>query len=255
MEPWLVALANGDFESAWKEFHGRYHRLILATIRRLVHDPGDRGDVCASVCAALVADRCARLRRYSPAASGPSAAGTWVVAVVRNLTVDWLRKEHGRPRFTVPPALSPLQQAIYSAICLDGHSPAVAYELLGTRRPDVGSFREFLRAVRETHLAAPCPRSVPLRRPAPAPEPEPLPSPEGPVESAEAALRLRAALATLPPDLRLAVELYVVEQLPAAEVARLVGWPNAKAVYNRVSRALAQLRARLGQAGIGRGDL
>ena len=253
MEPWLVSLSEGDSEAAWNGFHGRYRRLILATIRRLVHDPNDLMDVYASVCAAFVADGCARLRRYSPEASGPSGAGTWVVAVVRNLTVDWLRKEHGRTRHTVPASLSPLQQAIYSAICIEGHSPTVAYELLRARRPDVGAFSEFLRVVRETHLVAPCPQGLPLHRPAPVAQP--VPSPADAAETAEAALRVRAALATLPPDLRLAVELYVVEQLPAAEVARLVGWPNAKAVYNRVTRALAQLRARLGQAGIGKGDL
>jgi RNA polymerase sigma factor (sigma-70 family) len=214
-------------------------------------------EVYASVCASFVADSCARLRRYSPEASGPSGAGSWVVAVVRNLTVDWLRKQHGRPRFTLPASLSPLQQAIYSAICLEGHSAAVAYELLSARRPDVGAFGAFLRAVRETQLAAPCPQSAPLRRPVPLPETAPStgPSPSDTAETSEAALRLRAALAPLPPDLRLAIELYVVERLPAAEVARLVGWPNAKAVYNRVTRALAQLRVQLGQSGIGQGDL
>lgn len=251
MEPWLDSLSDGDSEAAWNGFHGRYRRLILATIRRLVHDPDDLMDVYASVCAAFVADDCARLRRYSPGGSGASGAGTWVVAVVRNLTVDWLRKEHGRPRLTVPSSLSPLQQAIYSAICIEGHSPTVAYELVKARRPDIGSFHEFLRVVRETHRTAPCPQGVPLRRTAP----EPVPSPADEAETSEAALRVRAELSTLPPDLRLAIELYVVEQLPAADVARLVGWPNAKAVYNRVTRALAQLRARLGQAGIGKGDL
>jgi RNA polymerase sigma factor (sigma-70 family) len=253
MEPWLVSLRDGDSEAAWNGFHRRYRRLILATIRRLVHDPDDLMDVYASVCAALVADGCARLRRYSPGVSGPSGAGTWVVAVVRNLTVDWLRKEHGRTRLTVPSSLSPLQQAIYSAICIEGHSPTAAYELLRARRSDVGGFHEFLRVVRQTHLAAPCPQGVPLRPTAPAPEP--VPSPADDAETSEAALRVRAELGTLPPDLRLAIELYVVERIPAADVARLVGWPNAKAVYNRVTRALAQLRARLGQAGIRKGDL
>jgi DNA-directed RNA polymerase specialized sigma24 family protein len=43
--------------------------------------------------------------------------------------------------------------------------------------------------------------------------------------------------------------------MAAADVARLVGWPDAKAVYNRVYRALATLRAELGREGIGSGDL
>ena len=47
----------------------------------------------------------------------------------------------------------------------------------------------------------------------------------------------------------------MVEQLTATEVARIVGWPNAKAVYNRVYRALAQIRAGFERQGIGRDDL
>ena len=33
------------------------------------------------------------------------------------------------------------------------------------------------------------------------------------------------------------------------------GWPNAKAVYNRLHRALASLRTELARSGIGPGDL
>jgi DNA-directed RNA polymerase specialized sigma24 family protein len=54
---------------------------------------------------------------------------------------------------------------------------------------------------------------------------------------------------------RLAVELFVVERMAAADVARVVGWPNAKAVYNRVYRVLMALRAELHKEGIGPGDL
>jgi RNA polymerase sigma factor (sigma-70 family) len=54
--------------------------------------------------------------------------------------------------------------------------------------------------------------------------------------------RLAAALSTLPADERLAIQLYVIDELPAAEVARVLGWPSAKTVYNRVGRALKVLR-------------
>jgi DNA-directed RNA polymerase specialized sigma24 family protein len=63
------------------------------------------------------------------------------------------------------------------------------------------------------------------------------------------------ALESLPRDERLAVQLFIVDELSAVEVARAVGWPNAKAVYNRVYRALAALRASLEKEGIRRGDL
>jgi DNA-directed RNA polymerase specialized sigma24 family protein len=67
--------------------------------------------------------------------------------------------------------------------------------------------------------------------------------------------RLATALASQPADVQLAINLFVVEGMSAADVARLVGWPNAKAVYNRVTRALAHLRTQLGREGIGPGDL
>ena len=67
--------------------------------------------------------------------------------------------------------------------------------------------------------------------------------------------RLTDMLNALEPERRLAIQLFVVEELPAAEVARIVGWPNAKAVYNRVYRALAALRAELERQGIGPDDL
>jgi DNA-directed RNA polymerase specialized sigma24 family protein len=43
--------------------------------------------------------------------------------------------------------------------------------------------------------------------------------------------------------------------MPADQVARSLGLQNAKAVYNRVYRALAQLRERLERSGIGAGNL
>jgi RNA polymerase sigma factor (sigma-70 family) len=73
------------------------------------------------------------------------------------------------------------------------------------------------------------------------------------VEASELKERLRGALEILDPDDRLAVQLYVVDGLAAAEVAFIIGWPNPKTVYNRVYRALSALRARLEQEGIAPG--
>jgi RNA polymerase sigma factor (sigma-70 family) len=72
---------------------------------------------------------------------------------------------------------------------------------------------------------------------------------------AEQQTLLARALEALPPDDRLAVQLYVVDEMPAEQVARALGYPSAKTVYNRVYRALAAIRASLEQAGIRGGDL
>ena len=62
--------------------------------------------------------------------------------------------------------------------------------------------------------------------------------------------QIERALAKLAPEDRLAVQLFVIDDLSAAEVARLIGWPSAKTVYNRVSRALTAMRADFKRRGI-----
>ena len=255
MEPWLAKLSEGDAQAAWDLFDARYRPLILATIKRLVPDRDDLMDVYGTVCQALSADDFSRLRSYSQQSARPATVATWLVAVIRNLTVDWLRRRDGRRRLTVPSTLSPLQAEIYQAVCLDGSSHVEAYEVLRARTEFEMSFHEFLRHVRETHALAPCPQySFRRSRSSDPPGESVAPTPDL-AETAEAVRRLGAALATQPADVRLAVQLFVVDRLSAAEVARAVGWPDAKTVYNRVYRALASIRARLEHEGIGPGDL
>jgi len=255
VEPWLSELVAGRHSVAWDLFLGRYRRLILATIKRLVHDHDDIMDVFSTVCQALSDDDCARLKRYVDAPRRGASFSTWLVIVVRNLTIDWLRKRDGRRRHTLPPNLSPLQQRIYQAIVFDGKSQVEAYEQLCTETATSLTFTAFLREVRETYRLAPRPLDETPRAfvgwgPDAAAEPV-----CDPAETAESARRIAQALASLPPDVRLAVELFVVEHMSAADVARAIGWPNAKAVYNRVHRALAAMRALLEREGISLDDL
>lgn len=274
MEPWQSKLAQGDAQGAWDLFAERYRRLILATIKRLVPDHDDVMDVYSTVCQALAAKDCARLKRYSnysDQSARRASVATWTVIVVRNLTVDWLRQQEGRRRVSIPTNLSALGQAIYRAVCIEGCSHVEAYEMIRARTALTLSFPEFLREVRVTHRIAPCPRNASVRRAVLAPESDDINNINDindvhdvtdvaapaldPAEAAELASRLAGALASQPPDVRLAVELFVIERASAADVARVVGWPNAKAVYNRVYRALEALRAGLVREGIGPGDL
>ncbi len=66
---------------------------------------------------------------------------------------------------------------------------------------------------------------------------------------------LREALETLPTEERVALQLFVIEGLSAADVARLVGWDSAKTVYNHVYRSLSAVRRFLLDRGIGPSDL
>jgi len=256
MEEWLSTLNAGNSHEAWDLFIARFRVLIIATIRRTVRDPDDLMDLFAIVCQSLSANDFSRLRSYSAASPQRASVATWLVIVVRNLTIDWLRKEHGRPRVAVPDSLSPLQREIYRAVCLDGHSHVEAYELVRSRSHSALTFPEFLRELRATHRIAPCVDRLPRRNSSDRPAADAVTDAGvDPLETAESARRIAAALGQLPADVRLAVQLFVIEQLPAADVARVVGWPDAKSVYNRVYRALAAIRAGLEASGIEREDL
>ena len=89
----------------------------------------------------------------------------------------------------------------------------------------------------------------------PLPPPEEEPALADAVGQAEHGARINEAMESLSADDRLAIQLFVVEELPAADVARVLGFPNAKTVYNRVYRALADLRVRLERIGITGVDL
>jgi RNA polymerase sigma factor (sigma-70 family) len=256
VEPWISQLAGGHPGAAWDLFVARYRPLLVATIRRLVQDHDDVMDVFSHVCQALSANDLARLRRYVDPPEHGAAFSTWLVAVVRNLTIDWLRQRDGRVRRSVPAHLSPLQQQIYAAVFVEGRSHVEAYELAVARSGSAMPFPAFLREVRAIYRLVPLPHGEPRRRPLRGlpPDQAATPAPD-PVESAESARRIGALLGSLPSDVRLAVELFVVERLSAADVARAVGWPNPKTVYNRVYRALVALREDLVRAGFGPGDL
>lgn len=258
MEPWQSALARGEVAAAWDLFIERYRPLILATIRRTLQDDDDVFEVFADVCQILAAEDLARLRRYDPNAGRRARFSTWLVVVVRNRTIDWVRSRSGRRRVTPPVGLTGIQQEIFRYVIAEKRSHLEAFALL-ENGPEPGlTFRTFLRELAETYRAVEGrdPRGV-LRylRGPPGLESQAPASADERLLAADARTRLAELLDTLPDDTRLAVQLFVVDELPATDVARTLGWPNAKAVYNRVTRALAALRRELERQGLTRKDL
>ncbi|HUF25539.1 MAG TPA: sigma-70 family RNA polymerase sigma factor [Gemmatimonadaceae bacterium] len=258
MEPWRVALDGGDAESAWDLFIDRYRRLIIATIRRTLDEHDDVADVFAQVCQALSGDDLRLLRRFTERGDSGAKFSTWLVVVVRNQTIDWIRRRSGRPRVTAPESLSPIQREIFQHVFADRRSHAEAYELMEGGAAAGMSYRLFLRELALTYrlVDSTGPRGV-LRylQPPPRLEPEAELHAQDALQVSEARARLEEVLESLPDDTRLAVHLFVVDELPAERVARTVGWPGAKDVYNRVYRALDKLRRALERQGIRRGDL
>jgi RNA polymerase sigma factor (sigma-70 family) len=256
METWQARLERGDTDGAWTAFDRAYQRLIHTVIRRLETHPDQVDEVRSEVTAALAADRLARLRRYSSDDPSGATLSSWLVVVVRRLVIDWLRRERGRHRNDVPTDLEGWQRAMYIARCLERLSVAESFERLRGQRNEDLDFPLFLRELRTLARSHPCPEFRPARDAVTVPVPFDLAvSVADPGEAVDLSRRLGVLLAEEPADLRLAIQLFVVDELPASEVSRVVGWPDAKAVYNRVGRALHRMRETLMRAGIESGDL
>jgi RNA polymerase sigma factor (sigma-70 family) len=247
VEPWRAALDAGNYDTAWTLFLARYHRLIGATIARCTPDSEDAHDAFAHVCDQLWEGELRRLRRFGEHAERKAKFSTWLVVVVRNLAIDWRRSRDGRPRATSPPGLSPLREQIYRLVLVERRSHAEAYEIIRARSERLCPFPHFLREVADTYRAVDARRWSQLSmQHMLAYESADLAAPEADTEEVEVhRSRLAEALSKLSKADRGAIQLFVVEARPAAEVARALGWASSKTVYNRVRRALAVLRSRL----------
>jgi RNA polymerase sigma factor (sigma-70 family) len=256
VEPWIAPLEAGDRERAWDLFVERYRRLIFSAIRHYTGEPDDVMDVFARVCEALRENDFARLRRCADHFDPARPLSTWLVVVVRNLTIDWFRHRDGRRRLsTIVTTLTPIRQRIFQCVFVDGHSHVETYELLRSREALDLPFGEFLNELRATYRAVRAGRGGPLAAELAVPPPAVPDAPPDPAVAAEQRAMLGQALEALSPEERLAVQLYVVDEMPADQVAHVLGYPNAKTVYNKVYRALGAIRSHLTQSGIRGGDL
>ena len=256
-EPTLDRLRAGDLDGAWSTFVDRYRRLIFAQIRRATTEPDDVMDIFAHVCERLRENDLARLKTFAFEPAPRASFATWLVAVLRNLIVDWFRARDGRSRAQMPSSLSPLATRMYELVFLEHRSHREAFELALLTNGDSGvTPRDCRRALREAHRAALIGAIGTRARPVAAvPYAEWVAVSEDPTSVVDASEALRLAIQTLDAESQLAIQLFVVEEMPAAEIARVLRLGNAKAVYNRVYRGLAVIRAALASQGIRKGDL
>jgi RNA polymerase sigma factor (sigma-70 family) len=256
LERWLEELQAGRPEAGWDAFLDAYRALLFAVIRHYVQDHDDVMDVFTWICEGLRKNDFRRLRSYAAEPVHRASFATWLVAVVRNLAVDWLRRRDGRERAdAIDSTLSPLQRRIREEVFTRGRTHAEAYELIRSRDCADLTFGRFLRELAEVYRAVTQGRGRLARELAsPAPPGTAFSELEA-LASGDARRALVGPLRSLPREDRVAVEMYVIDEVPAADIARVLGLPNAKSVYNRVYRALEAMRRELERAGIGRDDL
>ena len=258
MEDWVVCLQEGRPDPAWDLFLARYRRLIFAAVRHYAQDYDEVMDVFARVCEALRENDFARLRRCAARFDPARPFSTLLVVIVRNLTVDWYRHRDGRPRLSLLAAeLPPMQKRIFEYVFLEQRSHVEAYELLCSRDGASLSFSGFLKELTATYRSALAGRKgrVVADLAVSGPHSGAGDPCDDPAALAERRAILSVALDSIPADDRLAVQLYVVDEMPAEQVARALGFSSAKTVYNRVYRALAAIRACLEREGITGADL
>ena len=242
----MAELQRGRIDAAWDLFLDRYRRLIFAAIRHYAQDYDDVMDVFARVCESLREADLKRLRTYIAQPTHTARFSTWLVTVVRNLTIDWFRHRDGRRRLSsVAAGLPPLRRRIFEHVFLHKKSHVEAYELMRSADCVDLSFGQFLVEVSATYRAVGDGRRGRILRELGGPVPPVADTEDASDAISERREELEDALSALSPEERVAVELYVVEEMPAESVAKVVGWPNAKAVYNHVYRALAAMRTRL----------
>jgi DNA-directed RNA polymerase specialized sigma24 family protein len=176
---------------------------------------------------------------------------------VRNLIVDWFRARDGRSRAQPPKSLSLLAKRIYELVFLEHRSHREACELVLLSASGSGvTPGDCRRALREAHRAAFVGAVGTRARPVAAvPVAEWVAEPADASSAGDAGEALRLAMQTLDAESQLAIQLFVVEEMPAADIAHMLHLGSAKAVYNRVYRGLAVIREALASRGIRKGDL
>lgn len=255
----LQQLRSGEPQEAWAGFLREHSPLLLQVVRHFERDADDAADCFQFVCERLCADRFRRLRQFRP--DGPASFPTWLRAVVRNLCLDWRRKESGRRRvFRSVARLSAFDQEVFRRVYEQGASQDEALQLLRTAHADVTPDAVAASVERIENELTPNQRRLLGGRPAPGAAreraagrddallniPDARPDPEAQAVLHETQDALRGALARLPKRDRLLIRLRFEDELTLEQIARLLDLGNAQRADRQIKDVLARLRADMG---------
>lgn len=252
------ALRTERAQTAWTEFLEGYGPIILQAVRRSIWDSECAADCFVFVCEQLSARGYRRLLQFRP----DSAASfvTWLRVVVRNLALDWYRKQMGRHRrFESIERLPLLHQEIYRFRYQEGRSLDETYLALCGRFPKLTAdtvsdadteLRQSLSSRQEWLLVARQSQTVALDSADSTDSPQievadPTPGPEDLAISLDEWRRLGRGLAKLDAPERLLLQLRFGRGVTLAKVARLVGLPDAQTADRRIRATLDRLRKEL----------
>jgi RNA polymerase sigma factor (sigma-70 family) len=92
----LVELRSSLPQGAWEQFLLEYGAVLYQVVRTFTREEEEARDCFVFVCEKLAEKGYGRLLRFKP--DGAASFVTWLRVVARNLSLDWQRKVHGRPR-------------------------------------------------------------------------------------------------------------------------------------------------------------
>ena len=257
----LEQINSRDPEEAWGVFLDEYSTTIFQVVRHIERDSDSVPDCFQFVCERLSANSFQRLRKFRP--QGPAVFSTWLRAVVRNLCLDWHRKQFGRHRFFRSISrLSVFDQEVFRHFYERRLSFDETLQSLRSIFPDIttGQLDES-RARIEQALTIKQRRLLDARisqranmtgasldeiATAKANISDPAPNPEAQALLKERAMALRRAVGRLPQHERLLIRLRFEQELTLEQVAKLLDLGNAQRVERQVKAILEKLREELG---------
>src|SRR5579859_592233 len=130
----IELLATHEFQQAWTEFLEAYSPLIFHTVKLFERDDDPVADCFLFVCERLSEKNFRRLRSFK--LNGAARFSTWLRVVLRNLCLDWRRKEFGRHRvFQSIARLDALDQDIFRCIYEQGLAKEESFVILRAKHP------------------------------------------------------------------------------------------------------------------------
>jgi RNA polymerase sigma factor (sigma-70 family) len=263
--PMLSTLSSTEPQSAWCAFLDRYSGLIYHVVLSFDRDPDRSGNCYLFVCEQLSANDFRRLRKFD--VGGRATFSTWLCAVMRNLCLDWHRKEHGRHRmFGSVARRSATDQLLFEVVFRRGFSAEEAREELSRRGVELSfaaveeRISDLRRCLSSRQLWLLSSGNTVLdsidgeeERTYVVEPADPAPDPEALAALRETHQHVSAALASLTDSDRLLVRLRYQEGLTLQQVAKLVGLKDAQTADRRLRDIIEHLRQGLGLEHLVRG--
>jgi RNA polymerase sigma factor (sigma-70 family) len=255
---WVPAQPLRTADEEWDRFLTDHASLVLQVVHLFARDEDQVHDCFVFVCERLRQDNLRKLRKFKP--DGAASFPTWLRAVVRNLCLDWLRTQHGRPRpYRSIERLSKLEREIFREVHMHGLTESEAFNTVKTLYPslDWQGFRDCLVRIEKalsSHqswlLATASPRLLSLSS---SPRdshgvdkdtdiPDLDHDPEEDAARTEYLAALQQALEHLSKQERLVVRLRFEQELTLEQIARLTRLESARAVQAIIARALDSMR-------------